>query len=77
MPSMIFGICGAIPMVPGVFAFQTMLALLQITGVSPEAAAEPLVIAAQNAIKTGLILGALAAGIVMPALLFVRPKPVV
>lgn len=77
MPSLIFGICGAIPMVPGVFAFQTMLALVQITGLPQEAVADKLVSAAQNGILTGLILGALAAGIVMPSLLFDRPKPVV
>lgn len=77
IPSMIFGVCGAIPMVPGVFAFQTMLGILQITWLPVDAAAETLVMAAINAIKTGLLLGALAAGIVAPTLLFERQKPVV
>lgn len=77
MPSMIFAVCGAIPMVPGVFAFQTMLGILQITWLPVDAAADTLVTAAINAIKTGLLLGALAAGIVAPTLLFERQKPVV
>jgi uncharacterized membrane protein YjjB (DUF3815 family) len=77
MPSMIFGVCGAIPMVPGVFAFQTMLGILRIAILPTDAASDLLVGAAVNGIKTGLILGALAAGIVMPALLFDRQKPVV
>jgi uncharacterized membrane protein YjjB (DUF3815 family) len=77
MPSMIFAVCGAIPMVPGVFAFQTMLGILQITWLPIDAAADILVTAAINAIKTGLLLGALAAGIVAPTLLFERQQPVV
>jgi uncharacterized membrane protein YjjB (DUF3815 family) len=77
MPSMIFAITGAISMVPGVFAFQTMLNLLRIAVLPVEAVSEILVIVAVNAVKTGLILGALAAGIVMPALLFERQKPIV
>jgi uncharacterized membrane protein YjjB (DUF3815 family) len=77
MPSMIFAITGAIAMVPGAFAFQTMLNLLRVAVLPIDAASDILVVAAANAIKTGLILGALAAGIVMPALLFERQKPVV
>ncbi len=77
IPSMIFAVCGAIPMVPGVFAFQTMLGILQIIWLPVDVAADMLVIAAINAIKTGLLLGALAAGIVAPTLLFERQQPVV
>lgn len=77
MPSMIFAISAVIPMVPGVFAYQTMIGILQITDVSNAEAGEFLVHASVNAIKTGFILAALASGIVAPSLFFQREEPVV
>lgn len=77
MPSMIFAISAVIPMVPGVFAYQTMIGILQITEVSNVEAGDVLVQASVNAIKTGLILAALGSGIVAPSLLFQRERPVV
>ncbi len=74
MPSSIFAITGAIPMVPGVFAFRTMIYILQI----PEADnSDILLIAARNGVMTGLVLAAIAIGIAAPRLIFLRPKPVV
>ncbi|MBI5670974.1 MAG: threonine/serine exporter family protein [Chloroflexi bacterium] len=77
-PSPVYTISGAIPMVPGVLAFQAMLGLLRV------AAAEPGVASAVAfsdvgifVIKTALILGGIAIGIAAPSLLFVRQKPVV
>lgn len=77
IPSMIFAVVGAIPMVPGVFAYQTMISILRIATVSSDAAGEVLIAGAINAVKTALILAALAVGIVTPVLLFQREKPVV
>lgn len=78
MPSLIFAVSGSIPMVPGVFAYSTMIGLLKLTGTSSAEAAVPLLVeVANDGIHTALILGALAIGNVAPALLFDRPKPVV
>ncbi len=77
-PSSVYTFSGAIPMVPGVLAFQAMIGLLRV------AAAEPGVASAAAfsdvgivVIKTALILGAIAVGIAAPSLLVVRHKPVV
>jgi uncharacterized membrane protein YjjB (DUF3815 family) len=77
MPSTIFGITAAIPMVPGRFAFETMVGLLQVVVLPADAVSSILITAAVNGVKTGLILGALAVGIVAPSLLIHRERPVV
>jgi uncharacterized membrane protein YjjB (DUF3815 family) len=77
MPSLIFAVAGAIPMVPGFFAYSTMIGLLQAAALPADSVAPILIGAALNAIKTGLILAAIAVGIVSPTLLFLREKPVV
>ena len=76
-PAMIFTVAGAIPLAPGAFAFRTMIGILQVASAGPEATAPMLVAASVSAIKTGLILGAIAAGIAAPSLLFGRRQPVV
>ena len=76
-PASIFGITGAIPMVPGVFAYRTMIGILSVASAAPDATTALLVEAGTNAIKTALLLSALAIGIGAPSLLFQRPKPVV
>lgn len=76
----IFGIVGAIPMVPGVFAFRTMIGLIRVAGSDALAADVRILLlseAATNGVKTALLLGALAVGIAVPTLLFRRHKPVV
>lgn len=77
IPSMVFTVSGAIPMVPGVFAYQTMIALLRIPDASTTDVQLALADAAINGITTMLILGAIAVGIAAPTLFFERPKPVV
>jgi uncharacterized membrane protein YjjB (DUF3815 family) len=77
MPSTIFGITAAIPLVPGRFAFETMIGLLQVATLPVGDVSTILIAAAVNGVKTGLILGALAVGIVAPSLLIHREKPVV
>lgn len=77
MPVIIFTIPSAIPLVPGTFAFRTMIGILELTNQNLLDDALILTEATTNGIKTGLILAALAAGIAAPKLLFQRRKPVV
>jgi uncharacterized membrane protein YjjB (DUF3815 family) len=77
VPAPVFTISAAVTLVPGVFAFRTMIALLQIAGGSPTTDAQILVEASVNAIKTAFILGSIAVGIAAPGLIFFRPRPVV
>lgn len=78
MPAVIFSISGAIPLVPGVFAFRTMIFILRIANAQNQEALEyALLQAMQNGIITGLSLAALAVGIAAPTLLFERRQPVV
>ncbi|NJL92771.1 MAG: threonine/serine exporter [Anaerolineae bacterium] len=74
-PPPLFNVTGAIPMVPGVFAYSTMIGLIELAG--DAASAEVLVDTARNGIQTALILAALAGGITAPRLLLQREKPVV
>lgn len=76
-PALIFATTGAIPMVPGVFAFRAMLGLIQIASADPNTILPVLAEAAINVVKTTLILGALAVGTALPTLLFRRRRPVV
>ena len=76
-PMPVFSISAAVTLVPGVFAFRTMIALLEVSLGDPATAGDALVVASSNAIKTALILGAIALGIAGPALLFKREQPVV
>ncbi len=76
-PSLVFAVTGAIPMVPGIFAYQAMAGFIQLTQVSPAEGGVILVGAMVNLVRTSLILGAIALGISMPHLLFRRIKPVV
>lgn len=77
MPALIFAITGAIPMVPGTFAYNTMLGLLRLAGAGPGDGGPLLMEVAVSATKTALILGAIATGIAAPSLLFQRQRPVV
>ncbi len=76
-PMAIFTVPAVIPMVPGTFAFRTMLGVLEITNMGVFGSTPLLVEASLNAVKTSLILAALAVGIIAPRLLFRREKPVV
>jgi uncharacterized membrane protein YjjB (DUF3815 family) len=77
IPSLVFAICGAIPMVPGSFAYRTMLGVIRLSTAVPDMGEPILVETAINFTNTGLILAAIALGITMPTLLFRRRKPVV
>ena len=77
MPSMIFGITGASPMVPGVFAYQTMISLGEMIHQEPGQIAVSLGEAAVNGVRTVALLGCLALGITAPTFLLEREHPVV
>jgi uncharacterized membrane protein YjjB (DUF3815 family) len=77
VPAPIFTVTGTIPMVPGVFAYRAMIGVLSVVSVDAAGGGTLLVEASTYAIKTALILAAIAVGIAFPTLLFQRPKPVV
>jgi uncharacterized membrane protein YjjB (DUF3815 family) len=75
-PTAVFTVTGAIPMVPGLYAYSAILGLIRLTE-STTASEGLLVEAVVNLFRTLMILGAIALGISMPRLLFRRQKPVV
>lgn len=82
MPTIIFTVCGVIPMFPGIVAYRAMLDILQITGIINIGTVGPidLVLLQEvipNLLMTAFMLAALALGIAAPTLLFRRRKPVV
>lgn len=77
VPPLIFTVTGAIPLVPGVFAFQTIVNLLNATSATDTQGIDFLVAAGINGIRTSIILGAIAFGIAAPTLVFRRTNPAV
>jgi uncharacterized membrane protein YjjB (DUF3815 family) len=73
-PTPVFSVAGVIPMVPGKFAYGAMLGFLRVASgvVQGDEAQRILFDAIVSAIKVGLIVGAIAAGIAMPTLLLRR-----
>jgi uncharacterized membrane protein YjjB (DUF3815 family) len=77
VPTTIFTVSAAIPLVPGGFAYRTMIGLIELSTLDADASMSTLLSTVSNAIKTAFILGAIALGIAIPRLLFSRQKPVV
>ncbi len=75
-PIPVFTLCAAVTMVPGSFAYRTMLGVIELSQGNADTANAALIAASSNAVRTALILGAIALGIAAPALLFQREKPV-
>lgn len=71
----VFTVAAVIPMIPGVYAFTALLAIIEInrTGFTQTLLATFL----QNGLKAFFIVAALAVGLALPGLLFYRRKPVV
>nr|WP_237467826.1 threonine/serine exporter family protein [Vibrio stylophorae] len=71
----VFTVAAMIPMVPGVFAYKAMIAMVEINeqGYSPELWAMVM----DNFIKAMFIIASLAIGLAMPGLLFYRRRPVI
>jgi uncharacterized membrane protein YjjB (DUF3815 family) len=68
-PASVFTVPGVIPMIPGTFAYGTMIGLVELASGAGEAV---LLETAVNAIKTLLILASLASGIAAASMLFQR-----
>jgi uncharacterized membrane protein YjjB (DUF3815 family) len=75
VPASVFAVTGAIPLVPGVFAYQTIIGLLNATAATSDQSVTLLVTAGINGVRTALILSAIAFGIAAPTLLFRRSEP--
>ena len=71
----VFTVAAMIPMIPGVYAFTALLAVIEIDrkGFTDEL----LKTALNNGLKAFFIVAALAVGLALPGLLFYRRKPVV
>jgi uncharacterized membrane protein YjjB (DUF3815 family) len=65
-PPMVFSIAAVIPMVPGVFAYRTMIGLVQLTGEVDNAYQQALSETINNGVKAAFILMALAVGVALP-----------
>jgi uncharacterized membrane protein YjjB (DUF3815 family) len=77
VPVLIYGISAGVTLVPGAFAYRTMLGILELSTADPTVGEAALLSTVINGIKTGLTLGAIATGIAAPRLLFLRHRPVV
>lgn len=71
----VFTVAAIIPMIPGIYAYKAMIAIVQIHhfGFSDQLFSQMM----ENFITTGFILAALVFGLALPGLLFYRQKPVV
>lgn len=71
----VFTVAALIPMVPGVFAFKAMIAMVEINnmGYTPELVAMLM----ENFLKAMFIIAGLAVGLAVPGLLFYRRRPIV
>lgn len=65
-PPMVFSIAAVIPMVPGVFAYRTMIGLVQLTGEVGNAYQQALSETINNGAKAIFTLMALAVGVALP-----------
>ncbi|MBE2897277.1 threonine/serine exporter family protein [Pasteurellaceae bacterium TAE3-ERU1] len=71
----VFTVAAIIPMIPGVYAYKAMIAVVQIHHFGYADALFQQ--AVDNFVKSGFIIGALAFGLALPGLLFFRQRPVV
>ena len=68
-PTTVFMTPAVIPMVPGVYAYQFMMGLLEISH-NPDAHIDLLTVTASNGLKAAFVILALALGVTIPSLLF-------
>ncbi|PMJ92279.1 threonine/serine exporter family protein [Vibrio sp. 10N.261.55.A7] len=71
----VFTVAAMIPMVPGVFAFKAMIAMVEMNQLGYSA--ELMAVLFSNFLKSMFIISGLAIGLAMPGLLFYRRKPIV
>lgn len=74
-PRPVFSVASIIPMLPGAYAFKTMIAVveLNISGVTTELIHH----AVSNGLKVLFIVGALSFGLAIPSLVVYRNRPIV
>lgn len=75
-PRPVFTVSSIIPIIPGKFAYMTLLSLIKIHD-SPEMREQYIVSIFENGALTVFVMLAIGMGIAMPALLFYRNRPVV
>ncbi|UAB69841.1 threonine/serine exporter family protein [Vibrio sp. SCSIO 43132] len=71
----VFTVAALIPMVPGVYAFKAMIALVELNSLGYSDALFGALV--ENFLKAMFIIAGLAIGLAMPGLLFYRRKPIV
>lgn len=71
----VFTVAAIIPMIPGVYAYRSMISLVQVHhyGFSQNLLENMI----ESFVQTGFILAALVFGLALPGLLFYRQKPVI
>jgi uncharacterized membrane protein YjjB (DUF3815 family) len=75
IPRPVFTVASVIPMIPGSFAFTTVIGLVELNTVGYSI--EMMQIVIENGLKTLFILGALSFGLALPSILIYRGKPIV
>lgn len=75
IPRPVFTVASVIPMIPGSFAFTTMIALVELNTVGYSV--ELMQVVTENGLKTLFILGALSFGLALPSILIYRGRPIV
>lgn len=66
VPPVIFSIPSVIPLVPGIFAYRTMLGLMRLTRTDNENFSEVIEVTVRNGVTTLFIVMVLALGVVLP-----------
>ena len=75
IPRPVFTVASVIPMIPGSFAFTTVIGLVELN--SAGYSVELMKIITENGLKTLFILGALSFGLALPSILIYRGRPIV
>lgn len=75
-PPLLYAVAAIIPMIPGSYAYNTVIAIVQLTA-SQSLQPELLNSAVTNGLKTIFILGALSVGLAMPTLVYYRTRPII
>ena len=75
IPRPVFTVASIIPMIPGSFAFTTVIGLVELN--SGGYSLELLQVVVENGLRTFFILGALSFGLALPSILIYRGRPIV
>ncbi len=75
IPRPVFTVASVIPMIPGSFAFTTMIALVEMN--AGGYSLELMQVVIENGLRTLFILGALSFGLALPSILIYRGRPIV